>query len=102
MRLGGSASPVAVMIASLLGLNFWAKELSSLAFVPSARFSALPPLPHGAYEGSARWISRPGGADRNPAHWLPRGAAKAETPMEAVGAGQRKPGARARARRTRP
>ena len=80
------------MIASLLGLNFWAKELSNLAFVPSARFSALPALPHGAYEGTARWISRPGGADRDPAHcpancpahWLPRGAAKAEAPMEAA------------------
>ena len=55
------------MIASLLGLNFWAKELSNFAFVPSARFTALPALPHGAYEGLDRWISRGGGAARDPA-----------------------------------
>ena len=72
------------MIASLLGLNFWAKEFSNFAFVPSARFTAPVALPHGAYEGSARWISRGGGEVSDAAHWLPRGAARPEAPMEAV------------------
>ena len=72
------------MIASLLGLNFWAKELSNFAFVPSARFTAPGALPHGAYDGNARWISRGSGQASDPAHWLPRGAAKAKAPMEAV------------------
>ena len=82
--LYGVAAMVALVIASLLGLNFWAKELSNFAFVPSARFTARAALPHGAYDGPSRWISRGSGEASDPAHWLPRGAARAEAPMEAV------------------
>ena len=80
--LYGVAAMVALVIASLLGLNFWAKELSNFAFVPSARYTALAALPHGAYDGPSRWISRGSGEASDPAHWLPRGAAKAEAPLD--------------------
>ena len=78
------AAAVVLVIASLLGLNFWAKELSNFAFVPSARFAAPPSLTHGAYDGTTRWISRGSGEANDPAHWLPAGATRAEAPLEAV------------------
>ena len=49
---------VLLVIATLLGLRFWAKELSQFAFVPTTRFQAPPPLAKNAYASDKLWISR--------------------------------------------
>jgi len=80
---------VVLVIATLLGLRFWAKELSEYAFVPVSRFSAPAKLPADAYDKPQMWISagKPGakvaGAD-DPARWLPRGATPAPAPVKAA------------------
>ena len=79
------AIAVVLVIASMIGLRYWAKELSAFAFVPSARFVAPPALPADAYADPAKWISRgAGAAPADPARWLPRGAAAPEAPLEAA------------------
>ena len=68
---------VVLVIATLLGLNFWARELSELAFTPSARFSAPTPRAADAYRDGRLWISRGAGTAGDPARWLPHGLAPA-------------------------
>ncbi len=70
------------MLAGLLGLRFWAGQLSELAFVPSARFVAPKPLAADAYDRPAMWLARPGKAG-DPTRWLPAGAAPAR-PLPAL------------------
>ena len=74
---------VLLVIATLLGLRFWAKELSQFAFVPTTRFQAPPPLAKNAYASDKLWISRGGKAPNDPARWVPRGtlAAPAKIPV---------------------
>ncbi|HZU65037.1 MAG TPA: DUF3089 domain-containing protein [Novosphingobium sp.] len=67
---------VVVVIGALMGLRFWAKELSQFAFVPSARFAALAPMAPAAWDDPALWISRAGGHPGDPARWLPAGASE--------------------------
>ena len=76
---------VVLVIATLLGLRFWAKELSEYAFVPVSRFVAPARVAPGAYDKPAMWMSTgaSGGGD-NPARWLPRGAAPAAPVKAAV------------------
>ena len=62
---------VLLMIAGMLGLRFWARELSELAFVPRARFVAPEALPVSAWDKPAFWLAR--GREPGPAGWLPRG-----------------------------
>lgn len=66
---------VLLVIATLLGLRFWAKELSQLAFVPAARFHAPAPLANSAYQDGKLWISRGAAQPSDPARWLPQGVA---------------------------
>ena len=88
--LYGVALAVVLVIGSLLGLHYWAKELSTFAFVPSSRFTAPPALAPNAYENPSMWISR--GADEgdgnlpggDPARWLPAGVSQPEAPLEAA------------------
>ncbi len=64
---------VLLVMAGLIGLRYWAAPLSELAFVPSAAFSAPPPLPAHAYAGQELWLARPGKLAGDPTHWLPSG-----------------------------
>ena len=66
---------VLLVIATMLGLRFWANELSQMAFVPAARFQPLPPLADGTYAAPKLWISRGLATPDDPARWQPRGAA---------------------------
>jgi hypothetical protein len=65
---------VVLVLAGLLGLQFWAQQLSELAFVPSASFVAPAPLPPGAYADPALWLARPGKGAADPTSWFPRSA----------------------------
>jgi len=67
------ALAVALVIAGLSALRFWASELSQLAFVPSAPFAAPPPLGAGNYANTAMWHALPGKGAADPAQWLPAG-----------------------------
>ena len=69
------AGAVLLVIAGLLGLRFYARQLSEMAFVPSAPFTALAPLPPHAYAASAMWLARPGNTVGDPTTWLPSGVA---------------------------
>ena len=85
--LYGVALAVVLVISSLLGLHYWAKELSTFAFVPSSRFTALAPLGAGAYDEPGMWISRgdeggDGVMGGDPARWLPAGVSAPEAPLE--------------------
>ena len=62
-----------LVIAAMIGLGFWATELSGLAFVPTTRFVAPAPPGADAYARPEAWLSRGGGAPDDPARWLPAG-----------------------------
>lgn len=72
---------VGLIIAALLVLRIWSKELTEFTFVPRGSFEQLPPLDANAYDDSAMWISRPGIAD-DPSRYLPEGA-RADMPSRA-------------------
>jgi len=64
---------VVLVIGTLFGLNFWAKELSEYAFVPAVRYQPpAAPLPD-AYGRAQAWISQGTGTPADPARWLPAG-----------------------------
>lgn len=71
------ACGVVLVIAGLLGLNFWARELSELAFTPTSRFIAPAPRSAETYRDARLWISRGAGTADDPARWLPHGLAPA-------------------------
>jgi hypothetical protein len=55
-------------------LRFWAEDLTELAFVPDAKFTAEPALAANVYEKPEMWLSRPGlGPKEDPVRWLPEG-----------------------------
>ncbi|MCB2073007.1 MAG: DUF3089 domain-containing protein [Novosphingobium sp.] len=64
---------VVLVIAALLALRFWARDLTEIAFVPTAEFSPQPPLEANIYSDLSMWISRPGMGAGNPVNWLPQG-----------------------------
>ncbi|MCB2058958.1 MAG: DUF3089 domain-containing protein [Novosphingobium sp.] len=64
---------VVLVVAGLLALRFWARDLTELAFVPTVEFSPQPPLSANIYSDFSMWISRPGMGAGDPAHWLPQG-----------------------------
>ncbi len=64
------AGVVLLIIIGLLALRIWARQLSELAFVPSAAFSAPAALPGHAYAGPSLWLARPG-KPGDPTRWLP-------------------------------
>lgn len=72
---------IVLVLAALLVMRIWSKELTRFAFVPRASFEQLPPLPANAYDDPKMWISRPGTAN-DPAQILPKGVAR-RTPGKA-------------------
>lgn len=79
---------VALLIVLTLGaltvLRYWAGDLSTLAFVPTAPFEELQPLESGAYADPGMWLARPGlGAD-DASRFLPEGAAMEKTSLGAA------------------
>lgn len=66
------AAIIVLVIAGLIVLRVWAQELTALALVPSAEFSAQPALAANAYADPAMWYSHPQLAGTNdPARWQP-------------------------------
>ena len=65
---------VVVVMAGMMGLRFWANELSQFTFVPAKVFHAPPPLVPNAYANPSLWFSHGAGTAGDPARWLPRGA----------------------------
>ncbi len=62
---------VIVVILAAFALNIWSKELTELAFVPTAEFEEQQPLGDNAYSDPAMWLSRPGIGVDDPARWQP-------------------------------
>jgi hypothetical protein len=78
------AGAVLLVLVALMALRFWARQLSEMAFVPSAAFIApAAPLPH-AYAGPNLWIARPGKRTGDPTRWLPSGVAPGAAVRAAV------------------
>ncbi len=67
------AGAVLLVIAGLVGLRLFARQLSELAFVPSAPFAAPTALPPHAYASTNLWLARPGKTTDDPTRWLPSG-----------------------------
>lgn len=64
---------VALVIAGLFGMRYWAQELSQFAFVPPLPFTAPPPAPPEHWRDPAQWISMGKGNSQDPARWMPGG-----------------------------
>ncbi|MGB3753610.1 MAG: DUF3089 domain-containing protein [Parerythrobacter sp.] len=62
---------VIVVILAAFALNIWSKELTELAFVPTAEFEEQQPLGENAYSDPGMWLSRPGMGLDDPARWQP-------------------------------
>ena len=62
---------VVLVIAVLVALRIWSKELTALAFVPGVEFVEQQPLDANAYQDPAMWFSRPGIGLEDPARWQP-------------------------------
>jgi hypothetical protein len=79
-----TAFMVVLVIGGLLGMRYWAQELSQIAFVPPVAFSPPPALAADAYRGPALWIARGPGDGQDPARWLPAGVQPAPAPLPAL------------------
>ncbi len=77
------AGAVLLVMAGLIGLRFWARQLSEVAFVPSASFSAPAALAPQAYAAPGLWLARPG-KPGDPTRWLPSGVAAGDPVQAAV------------------
>ena len=64
---------IVVVVAGVLALRYFARDLTELAFVPRVEFEAQAPLAGNAYEDPAMWFSRPGVGTRDPVRWRPAG-----------------------------
>lgn len=62
---------IVLVIAALLVMRIWSKELAAIAFVPSGEFVEQRPFDTNAYHDSAMWFSRPGIGLGDPARWQP-------------------------------
>ncbi|MES2302971.1 MAG: DUF3089 domain-containing protein [Pseudomonadota bacterium] len=71
---------VVLVIAALLVLRIWSRELTNFAFVPRTAFEQLDPQPTGAYASRKMWLSRPDFGSGDPAQWAPAGLADADKP----------------------
>jgi len=69
------AGAVVLVLVALLLLQFFAEELSEMAFVPKGEFTPQPELAKNAYADPAMWISRPGLGVKDPVLWRPEGLA---------------------------
>ena len=76
---------IVVVVAGLLALRYYARDLTAFAFVPRVGFEAQAPLAGNAYEDPAMWFSRPGMGTSDPVRWVPAGlTGDAETLNAAV------------------
>ena len=64
---------IVVVVAVLLALRHYARDLTEFAFIPRVKFEAQSPLAGNAYENPAMWFSRPGMGTADPVRWLPKG-----------------------------
>lgn len=72
---------VILVIAVLIVMRVWSKELTRFAFMPGGAFEQQVPLAAGAYDNPAMWFSRPGMGANDPAQWLPPGWQQPATPQ---------------------
>lgn len=74
-----------LVIAILIGLRFWAEDLTRLTFEPAGPFEPQTPMLASAYEDPGLWFAQPGMTGSNPAHWQPQGHVEdADAPEAAV------------------
>jgi len=78
------AALVVLALAALIGLSYWAGDLTRMALVPKAAFEQQAPLAGNAYADAAMWISRPGNGPGDPALWLPEGVQAPAEPGRAA------------------
>lgn len=62
---------IVLVIAGLIALRIWSRELTEIAFVPSTEFVEQSPLDDNAYQDPSLWYSRPGIGIDDPARWQP-------------------------------
>ncbi|WFL77600.1 DUF3089 domain-containing protein [Altererythrobacter arenosus] len=62
---------IVLVIAGLIVLRIWSKELTAIAFVPTTDFAEQTPLEANAYQDPELWYSRPGIGLDDPARWQP-------------------------------
>jgi hypothetical protein len=65
------ATCIVLVIVALIVLRIWAKELTAIAFVPTAEFTEQAALEPNAYAASAMWFSHPDLAGADPIRWQP-------------------------------
>ena len=84
---------IVLVIAALLGLRYFASEVSTFAFVPNRSYERQQPLPAGRYDDPAQlatmWLARPAGPIGNLgvkdfARFLPDGANAQQPPLGAA------------------
>lgn len=64
---------IAIGVAGVVALRYYARDLSEMAFVPKVGFEPQDPLAGNAYDDPAMWFSRPGIGTGDPVRWLPEG-----------------------------
>ena len=74
---------IVVVLAGVLALRYYARDLTELAFVPKVRFEAQSPLAGNAYDDPAMWFSRPGMGTADPARWVPAGLSEDSEALKA-------------------
>lgn len=62
-----------VVLAGVVALRFYARDLTEFAFVPRVGFEAQRPLAGNSYDDPAMWFSRPGIGTGDPSRWVPAG-----------------------------
>ena len=75
---------IVLFVGGRLALQFFPVQLSRFAFVPSEEFKPQPALAATIYDNPQMWISRPGMGGRDPAQWVPQGAAANPAPVRAA------------------
>jgi hypothetical protein len=78
---------IVLVIAALIALRIWTKELTAIAFVPTSEFSEQPALEQNAYADNALWFSRPGMEGQGPVYWQPKWSETSEVRPDAAGMG---------------
>lgn len=73
-----------LVIAIAFALRIWSEDLTELALVPDSQFKAQPPLAANVYEEPEMWFSRPGLGAADAARWVPQGAPKDDSPLDAA------------------
>jgi hypothetical protein len=61
---------IVLVFAGFVVLRLFAQDLTELAFVPSAEFTAQPRLAEASYDDPHMWLARPG-MKNDPARWVP-------------------------------